>query len=308
MRMTVTMYRAYRAAIDLDADIYHLHDPELLIVALLLKKRGYRVVFDCHEDYAQKIRGKDWIPKFARPALSATYRRFSRMVLPKLDHIVAAADGVAAALETSNVTVIRNLPSVAQITCNRDFRRRQPDMVLYTGGLTGKRGIEQVIRGLIEYCSVPWRLVIVGRENKLVRKRLADYLEDGRIDYRGIVSFEEVVEMMGIASIGVVCNQPYFGYQDALPNKLFEFMAAGLPVVCSAFPVWKELVEGNGAGTTCDSEIPASIAAACARLLSNATERRNMGERGRTLIENEYSWEKEAARLESVYRKCLDGR
>jgi glycosyltransferase involved in cell wall biosynthesis len=304
-RITITMIRAYRAALKANADLYHIHDPELLLVAWMLKRKQCRIIFDCHENFIEKATGRDWIPYALRKTVSAFYGAVARRILPRLDHVISATSDIATKLPTANCTVVRNLPSIFLIDRGRTSCPRQADLILYTGGLTANRGIEQVVRGLVEHCTVPWRLVVVGRENRAVSTRIAEYLGDDRIDYRGPVSFEEVVHLMASAAIGVVCNQSRFDYQNALPNKLFEYLAAALPVVCSAFPKWIELVEETGAGITCDAEDPSSIAAACTRLLTDHDLRAEMGGRGRRAIENGLSWEREFPKLQAVYSELL---
>lgn len=307
LRFTWTMFKAYREAVQLNADLYHLHDPELLLLAKFLKARGSRVVFDCHENYVEKIKAKHWIPEIARGAMSKFYDLASNYIVPRLDGVIGATEEIVSSVRANRTAVVRNLPSTKQIECNADFGNRDPELILYTGGLTGLRGIEQVCEGLIYYCNVPWKLIIVGRENRKAAKRMRPYLDDDRIEYKGIVSFENVVKLMQKAALGVVCNQAMFDYQNALPNKLFEYMAAGLPVICSAFPRWVEIVEKNGAGITCDAANPKCIGQTCEALLQDSERRCLMGQRARTLVENQFCWELEYDSLEKFYRDCLNG-
>jgi glycosyltransferase involved in cell wall biosynthesis len=275
---------------------------------MLLKKHGKCVIFDCHENYVEKIKAKRWIPAYLRKSLSRAYRIAADRILPKLDYVIAATEDIAESLPRVRHAVIRNVPSTSQIAHNSDPGSRDPKLVLYTGGLTRYRGVEQVVRGLVEHCAVPWKLVVVGRENKEVTKRLSNYMRDSRIEVRGLVPFAEVVDLMGMASIGIVCNQPIFDYEKALPNKLFEYMAAGLPVICSNFPKWTALVEQVGAGVTCNPEDPASIGAACTFLLANPEKGREMGQQGRRAIERDLSWEREFVVLREVYGVCISER
>ena len=305
-RLTVSIFRAYNAAAHLNADIYHLHDPELLFVGMMLKRKGHRVIFDCHEDFFEKAKAREWIPRVMRKPVGYLYKAIARIILPRLDYVIAATEDIENGLSAKRSAVVRNLPRVSDIQSNTGAVNRESGLILYTGGLTSNRGIEQVVRGLVDHCSACWRLVVLGNEDEGVAKRLGGYLSDPRIEYRGRVPFEEVVYWMGISSIGVVCNQPRFGYQDALPNKLFEYMAAGLPVVCSAFPQWTELVEARGAGVTCDPEDLSSIGAACSRLLLNPQAALEMGKRGQDVVEKELSWEKEFMKLKTVYQQCLN--
>jgi glycosyltransferase involved in cell wall biosynthesis len=92
----------------------------------------------------------------------------------------------------------------------------------------------------------------------------------------------------------------------AWPVKLFEYMAAGLPVVASNFPLWKEIVEGNRCGITVDPLDPKAIAQAIEYLLAHPEEARQMGENGRRAVEEKYNWEKEAEKLLALYKELVD--
>ena len=92
-------------------------------------------------------------------------------------------------------------------------------------------------------------------------------------------------------------------YREKELTKFFEYMAAGLPIVCSDFPVWRELVEGNGVGYCVDPEDPAAAAAAIRRLRDDPAGARAMGERGRELVATRYNWDSQARKLVDLYRR-----
>ncbi|HET8692709.1 MAG TPA: glycosyltransferase family 4 protein [Steroidobacteraceae bacterium] len=306
-RMTVSTWKALRAAQSMDADLYHLHDPELLPAALALKLSGRRVVYDCHENFVEKARARSWIPRPLRGLYGRAYGWLARRILPRLDGLVAATEGIAADLPARRTVVLRNLPDLDAIRAGLAGTERQAGLVLYTGGLTPNRGIEQVVAGLRGHCREDWRLVIVGSADAEVRARLQEALRDDRIDFRGRVAFAEVVRLMGTAAVGVVCNQARFDYQNALPNKLFEYMAAGLPVVCSDFPQWRAIVDGYGCGVLCDSGDPRSIGGAVESLLCDPEGARLMGRRGQAAVEESLSLEPEVQRLRQMYGEILQG-
>jgi glycosyltransferase involved in cell wall biosynthesis len=304
-RMTISAWKALRAARAMDADLYHLHDPELLPVGLALKLSGHRVVFDCHENFAEKAKARSWIPRPLRGLYSGAYVWLVRRILPRLDGLVAATAAIAAQLPARRTIVLRNLPDLEAVRAGTAGSQREPGLVIYTGGLTPNRGIEQVIPGLVEHCEAQWKLVIVGNADAAVRRRLKGRLEDGRIDFRGHVAYGEVLRLMGAAAVGVVCNQARFDYQNALPNKLFEYMAAGLPVVCSDFPQWREIVETYRCGVLCDPGDPASIGKAIEAVLKDPEGARLMGGRGQTAVEERLSLEPEVLRLRELYEEIL---
>lgn len=304
-RLTFGGWKAYRAAVALQADLYHIHDPELLVVAYALKRRGFKVVFDCHEDFARKAHARSWIPGPFRSLFGFIFTRLAHVIVPKLDGLIAAAPHIEKSLPAVRSSSIGNLPSVDYIRRGTENVERQKDLILYTGGITPNRGIEEVANGLVKYCRLPWRLVILGRNDENVSDRMALVLDDQRISYAGPVDFDEVVKYMGRAAVGVVCNQNRFDYEKALPNKLFEYMAAGLPVVCSDFQHWRRLVDESGAGLVCRSEDPESIAEAIGRILQDPAMGEEMGKCGRAMVSDNLCWEKEVEKLYAFYEEIL---
>ena len=88
---------------------------------------------------------------------------------------------------------------------------------------------------------------------------------------------------------------------NALPNKMFEYMSAGLPVIASNFPLWKEIVEGNKCGLTVNPLSPKEIAEAIRYLLAHPEEARKMGENGRKAVLEKYNWDNESRKLMVFY-------
>ena len=94
---------------------------------------------------------------------------------------------------------------------------------------------------------------------------------------------------------------PTPNYVDALPIKLFEYMAAGMPVIASDFPVWREIVDDAGCGLLVDPRDPAAIAAAVNELMADEPRMRALGESGKQAVLNKYSWAAEADKLVKLY-------
>jgi glycosyltransferase involved in cell wall biosynthesis len=122
---------------------------------------------------------------------------------------------------------------------------------------------------------------------------LRQYDLEARVQIPGPIPHEKVFDVLVRSHIGLAVLHPDPNYVDSLPTKLFEYMAAGLPVVASNFPLWKEIVEGNRCGITVDPLDPKAIAQAIEYLLTHPEEARRMGENGRRAVEEKYNWERE---------------
>ncbi|MCY1522537.1 Glycosyl transferases group 1 [compost metagenome] len=104
---------------------------------------------------------------------------------------------------------------------------------------------------------------------------------------------------------GVVTFLSAPNHIDAQPNKMFEYMSAGIPVVGSNFPLWKSIIEGNRCGVCVDPANPTEIAEAIDYLFTHQAEAREMGARGRAAVLDKYNWDGEGVKLLSLYREVL---
>lgn len=117
----------------------------------------------------------------------------------------------------------------------------------------------------------------------------------GKVDRKG------VNELYGKARVGIVIYQPAKNHIDAQPIKMFEFMAAGLPVVASDFPLWKEIVEGNKCGISVDPRNTEAVRTACIELLGNSEKAQALGRNGKKAVDQKYNWGNEEKKLIELY-------
>jgi hypothetical protein len=127
-RFTKSVNLAFKKAIEQDADIYHLHDPELLRIALKLKKRGKKVIFDAHEDLPQQILSKKYIKKFLRKPLSNFIGKYERKITSKLDAVITATPFIRDKFlkYNSNSIDINNFPLSKEILITEKIKTTTP--------------------------------------------------------------------------------------------------------------------------------------------------------------------------------------
>lgn len=312
--------RALRLALRQQANLYHYHDPELLPVGALLKLiTGARVLYDVHEDVKKQILNKAWLPRWSRRMVSWIYGLCERVCLMFVDGVVIAEDSYTRNFPgRRNVTAIRNYPLLSYfglgMTKGNTAAEQRPSgncEVIYIGGITRLRGAVELIEALRILRSRghdkvrlhlvgPLMPTSLGAELECLVRRY--HLQD-RVSIPGPVPHDKVAELLREAHIGVAVLHPDPNYVESLPTKLFEYMAAGVPVVASNFPLWKQIVEGNECGIVVDPRNPNEIADAIGYLLANPDKARQMGENGRSAVNNRYTWDKERDRLLELYRK-----
>lgn len=303
-RMLLRPWRILAAARKLNASVYHFHDPEILLIALFLLRGGAKVVYDSHEDVPRSILSRDWIPVWIRPALSAVFERFENFVSHRLSGVVGATPYITARFARLNSVseAINNYPLQSEI---EDAVPRIGDgrTVCYLGAISRIRGIEEMVRAL-EYVDA--KLILAGAfENsatELATRALSGW---SKVDYRGVVNRSAVRRIMAESSVGLVSYHPEPNHVDAQPNKMFEYMAAGMPVIASNFPLWCEIIEGNESGLCVDPLDPKAIASAINELVSNPQKSRGMGENGRKAVMGRYNWTVEEKKLLGFYSDLL---
>ncbi|WP_256206821.1 glycosyltransferase [Pseudomonas sp. BAY1663] len=130
---------------------------------------------------------------------------------------------------------------------------------------------------------------------------LSSYPGWSRVDELGFIDREGIKSVMSRSIAGLVTLHPAVNYVDALPIKLFEYMSAGIPVVSSDFPLWREIVEGNDCGLCVDPLNPQAIADSIDFLVENPGRARQMGLNGQRTVNDIYNWSVEESKLFRLY-------
>lgn len=125
------------------------------------------------------------------------------------------------------------------------------------------------------------------------------------VKFIGRITRDEVNKLYGSARAGIVIYQPAKNHYEAQPVKMFEYMAAGLPVIASDFPFWKTIIEETGCGICVDSQDSMAVRKACIDLLNNPERGQEMGQSGRTAVLEKYSWASEEKKLLDLYNSFL---
>ncbi|MDJ1158994.1 glycosyltransferase family 4 protein [Chelatococcus sp. SYSU_G07232] len=310
-RMLGGARNAYAQARALDATIYHLHDPELLPYGLLLKRAGKRVIYDAHEDLPRDILSKEWIPEALRGAVAWGSERVENLLARACDAVVAATPHIRdrfSAIHPVSIDV-RNYAlgeefRAAGAERGRAFAEREA--VAYVGGIAIDRGICEIVRAA---ARAGCRLKLAGRFGFPQERETVTALPEWRfVEDFGFVGRREIGEILGSAFAGLVVLHPEPNFVNSLPIKMFEYMAAGLPVIVSDFPLWRAIVERHRCGLCVDPRDVAAIAAAITWLKNNPAAAEAMGARGRATVAAEFNWEREGEKLVALYGKLLNGR
>ena len=312
-RMFLWPWKALRVALAQRPALLHFHDPELLPVAWLLRRTGRRVVYDVHENVAADIGTKPYLPRWLRPLVAGGYRLLEASLAAGMP-TVQVLDRVARRYREPKV-VVRNLPLAGPRPPLPKPPPGRPARLVYVGTVSSDRGALALVALAAELrrrgAEAVVRIVGPVHERGLaeaLRRRIAEDDLAAHVALDGPVRYDRVRSVLGEADLGLCLLEPTPNYANALPAKILDYMAAGLPVVASDLPAWRQYVFDTGAGVMVDpGDVPA-IAGAVQDLLSDPGRLREMSERGRAAVESTYCWERERPALLGFYRRVLGGR
>lgn len=308
-RMTQGAKKVYEAALAIDADIYHFHDPELLPYGLKLKRKGKKVIFDSHEKYTEQIKRKPYLPGWCTRLIAVCYGVYEKYVLKRIDGLIFPClkdgkhpfEGMCA-----RVTTVNNVPRQEELYDHYDASASKYERsIVYIGSLTYLRGITHMVKaagksGCTAYLGGVFSPESYGME-------LETLPEFSHVRHLGFLGREEVLETLQQCQIGMatLLNVGQYNQYDNLATKVYEYMSLGLPVILSHSSYNDRMMKKYRFGICVDPENVDEIAAAIRYLLDDPEEARQMGENGRRAVKEEFNWGVEEKKLLALYEDIL---
>lgn len=303
-RMTFGVWTASRLAFRTRADVIHFHDAEFIWGALILKAFGRQVVYDVHEDLPKDLEDKAYLPRWSIPPLQAAMTLVEWIAKRAFDRISTATQSISERFRSPRTQLIRNTPILGELTVSGEtpFVTRPPN-VAYLGGLAPFNGPEQMVAAMEHVPDDIGARLILGGKFTDARVEACVRAADGwsKVEYVGWVDRSQIGALLSQVRCGLVVYQPTPNVVDSEPNKFFEILSAGLPLVASDFPVWRAFIERYRCGLVVNPADPQSIGEAITYLLRNPDEAEAMGARGRAAVLGSYNWGQDGAKLVEMY-------
>lgn len=307
-RRTKMLYEIFKKASREKADIYHLHDIELVILGLALKLLGKNVIYDFHEDKYLSIKSRDGI---INKYINAHIVNILQKSATKFLYTILAERFYSERINGD--ILILNYPLKSKFNNYNISEKRNNEIrniLLYTGRVTKSRGainhvkllnyINDVEVHLVGYCrkSLAEELRKIAGNNV---NRLYIEGENYYVPYERILDYYENERLLAGLSL--------FPYKDKLMKKeltkFFEYMAAGIPIICSDSYTWTNLIENNGIGYTMNPNKPDVVRDKINRLKEDKKKLIKMGLKGKELVEEKFNWDEEEKKLIDFYEKIL---
>lgn len=303
-RLFVTRKKVYEKALSIDAQIYHFHDSELLPYALKLIKKGKKVIYDAHEDLPRQIMSKHYIPKFLRSTVAFIIEKIENYYASKLTGIIGATTVIEERFKKFNKNTISicNYPSLTEFDKPTKWDNKKNE-ICYIGGIFDVRGAEEMIKIMPKLNA---KLNLAGQYSP---DNYKDYLQKingwEKVNDYGFVDRETIKDILNRSVLGLLLLHPLQSYIDSLPIKLFEYMAAGIPIIASDFQMWKKIIEEGNCGICVNPFDLETITKEINKLLNDLQYAEQLGQNGRKLIEKKYNWENEQQKLINYYKSII---
>ena len=304
-RFFLSSLRVMIKALSIPADAYQIHDPEMIPAAILLKiLTRAKVVYDIHENYPEMFSHKEYLSPWKRFIISHGFRLFERASLTFFDTAIAATPHIAESFLPRKLPIVHNYPKLSEWSLlHSDQERYQSRNICYLGSITRERGLSQIVRA-IESLDCVLHLA-GGYEPESYREELAAMPGWAKVKEYGYANRDQARSIFRSCALGVVLFDRSPNHLYSLSTKMFEYMAAGLPILVSDLPANVQLLSDSQCGEFVDpSDVPA-ISAKLSILLDNPYELEAMGKRGQELVSTKLNWDSELKTYLGIYRSLL---
>lgn len=300
-RAGLSTVRMWKAAQINGHDIYHFHDPELIAGGLLARWMGCCVVYDIHEYYALLFRRTSGLPLGVGRLLAGLYGLVERWATVHLDACVVVSPRMLKSLHSRRAVVVPNYVCIDEFRPGLIPFAKRPQLVCYVGVLSQERCITALVDAMEGLAGT---LSLAGRwYPSSFRALMLGRAGWSAVEELGVIDRDRMQWLMDQAQAGLLICDLRGDEEHSSSNKLFEYMAAGLPVIASDIQFAREVISRHHCGLLITPPTdPRAIAAAITWVLEHPEEAERMGKAGRRAIEREYSWDQEANTLLSLYK------
>ncbi|WP_430534776.1 glycosyltransferase [Listeria rocourtiae] len=299
-----TIYKAIRKS---DAKYYHFHDPELLLLLPILRKRDGVFIYDMHENFPKALETKAWVPRGLRKPIAEIVKRVEQKCLMLCDKVIFAETSYKKdypCVTQKNKDVL-NYPVYQKVIPAEEFTEQS---LLYVGGIEENRGLWIMLEALKNlkksgYKELKLKLVgpISGADNEKIDAFIKEHGLVSSVERLGRIPNAEISGHMVTATMGLCLLKPIPNYMESMATKMFEYMSAKLPMIVSDFPMWSDLMKETQSGLSVNPLEPEEVVGAIELLLENKGLRQQMGANGRYHYEKAYNWRTEGQKLLALY-------
>jgi len=298
---------------DHNVDVIHIHDLPLCRIGLQFKKKyNLKLVIDLHENWPALLSVSVHTNTLAGRILSSEkqWREYEKSCTEKADAIITVVDEMknritAPGISAGKIYVLENTPEVGEQKELVFERDNDYFTLLYVGGISYHRGLQYVIEGMsLMEKDIPVRLWIAGQgKYSSVLINLVRKLDLGsKVEFFGQLSKNEVENLMRKSDFGLIPHLRSEQSDNSSPNKLFEYMASGLPVLASNCISVKRVLEETNSGITYIYDSPSDFAGKVRGLFADRKNTQVFSMNGIDAVRKKYNWQQGSSSLIKLYR------
>lgn len=296
----------YKKLKEIDADVYQSCDVDSLLICLLLKRRGKKVVFNLLEEHPYTLYTKLHFPKIIVKAIVSVLAGWMKYVFKRIDSVFTVAPDIDNYLKrwgVNNHFILGNYPVVDEShTISEDDYMARDNRIVYFGAVYGISRQEVFLKAINRMENVDYLIAgDFGVGN--YRERLESMPEWSRVEFINRFPKSELNSILSRCTISNVLRDfKATGYPSGSYGviKVFESMEAGLPIICADVPVYRNIMEQYRCGILVDPNNEEEIYNAINYLISNKREAYEMGQNGRKAVKEQYNWTIESAKYVSA--------
>lgn len=307
-RMTRVAWQVVKIGLAEKPAIFHIHDPELLPWVRLFWFWKKIVVYDMHENFPKQLLTKPWIPWAIRPLFSFLFKVFERLLLKGIPVIYAEESYPRDYQWVDKSVVVLNMPLTEQLVKLNEPKYSTPT-IGYIGGVESARGSEVTLKALLHLYKEGFivNCEFIGPMEDCHETKLREFISQFNlhVELRGYVNALDGCRIISRCHIGLAVLQPIPNYLESYPTKMFEYMALGLPVLVSNFPLYKQIVDTFRCGLYVNPVNPHEVAKSIRWLIEHPKESQAMGERGRSAVLETFNWKNESSKLIAFYQSLI---
>ncbi|WP_137222135.1 glycosyltransferase [Shewanella sp. MEBiC00475] len=293
-------------AIIQNADVYHLHNPDTIPIAIILKLLGKYVIYDTHEDFSKRILARDWVPSYLRPMLAKFVSKLESIIGSLANISIGTQESVVSRLGDKAV-LIGNAPRVSEDLISKveaieiEKSSIECTRLIYVGSISENRGVFYMIDALnILNKSKPFRLWLIGPISGKLLNIISKRSGWEYVDYHPKMEQETAFSYINNSDIGLIYIKDVGDHKNSDPNKIYEYMTFGVPFIASKFDSWVDKLECLEAGWFIENDNVQLFAKTIINYSANASELERRGANGRRYV-SKYNWNQEVKKLHDIY-------
>jgi glycosyltransferase involved in cell wall biosynthesis len=304
-RIIYTQHAIYKKILQLNPQIIHFHDPELLLLGKKLAK-SYKVIYDCHEDLPKQILTKHWIPKIIRLFVATIVKLVEQYLVKYMTCVITTTSIINTRLGKYNAKSITvcNYPVISKsLTTNNSEYHHRKFSLCYIGSISRSRGIVELLQSLT---ISKLQLELAGPFSSDINLQQLKQLPGSQyVNYHGVLNQDAIKQLLSQVKIGIVTLLPTPSYIESLPIKMFEYMQAGIPVIASNFLFWQDIIIKHECGVVVNPYDYVEVANKCLQLIAHPEYSHQLGINGQHSVTNLFNWNSESKKLCKLYTDIL---